>query len=148
MICREFEHLNPPDTTLPDLLLPRPEAARSRALSGREERKKENNRSPGMIRSEASSGISALCNPSESRIEGISTVAAKLELAKKEATNPVKDEPEMVESSSSSGSPTCSVGLGDSRTGTSHIPEVVDQVLRLRGGSGDGDQDQSEDEGM
>lgn len=100
--------VNSPDTALPDLL-PRPEPARSRDLSGDEINcinSKEKSSSPGLVRSESSSDISVLSNPSECSIEVISNKTEQdlmrpEVIPQVESVTPVQTEPKMAESSSS-----------------------------------------------
>jgi len=96
-----------PDTNLPDLL-PRPEPKASRDSSDEEkfQQSKEKSSSPGMHRSESSSDISVLSNPSECSIEVLSGRGeAQLDASnvcdKNSAIGDIKSDIKMLESSSS-----------------------------------------------
>eukprot|EP00092_Neocalanus_flemingeri_P010449 GFUD01011260.1.p1 GENE.GFUD01011260.1~~GFUD01011260.1.p1 ORF type:complete len:1434 (+),score=529.61 GFUD01011260.1:103-4404(+) len=99
--------VNSPDANLPDLL-PRPEPKRSRNSSDEEggtSQGKEKSSSPSLLRSDSSSDISVLSNPSECSIEVIS-MRGEQDLSvpaasQGDAVTPVQGDHKMVESSSS-----------------------------------------------
>jgi len=99
--------VNSLDTNLPDLL-PRPEPRRSRNPSDEEMSRlsKEKSNSPGLFRSDSSSDISVLSNPSECSIEVISSkleqdLSVPSTVNHVESVTPVQGELKMLESSSS-----------------------------------------------
>merc|ERR1719318_2006856 len=122
--------VNSPDTNLPDLL-PRPEPRRSRNSSDEERSRqgKEKSSSPGLQRSDSSSDISVLSNPSECSIEVISSKTEQ-DLTEPEVTpqvvdaiTPVQTELKMAESSSS-GSMVNSVVAAETETDTQGSPNT------------------------
>jgi len=122
--------VNSPDTNLPDLL-PRPEPRRSRNSSDEERSRqgKEKSSSPGLLRSDSSSDISVLSNPSECSIEVISSKTEQ-DLTEPEVTpqvvdaiTPVQTELKMAESSSS-GSMVNSVVAAETETDTQGSPNT------------------------
>jgi len=130
--------VNSPDTALPDLL-PRPEPARSRDLSGDESSNKEKSSSPALLRSESSSDISVLSNPSECSIEVLSSKTEQ-ELAIPEVASqvdsvtPVQVEQKMAESSSS-GSMVNSVVAAETETDIHGSPTTTPTKSTIYAGS-------------
>jgi len=121
--------VNSLDTNLPDLL-PRPEPRRSSIPSDEESCRigKEKSCSPGLLRSDSSSDISVLSNPSECSIEVI-YIRTEQELTQPETPNqvdsvtPVQGELKMAESSSS-GSMVNSVVAAETETDTQGSPNT------------------------
>ena len=130
--------VNSPDTALPDLL-PRPEPARSRDLSGDENSNKEKSSSPALLRSESSSDISVLSYPSECSIEVLSSKTEQ-ELAIPEVASqvdsvtPVQVELKMAESSSS-GSMVNSVVAAETETDIHGSPTTTPTKSTIDAGS-------------